>query len=487
MSQKVNKTIPHQDFATEKYHLESMLERDSENVMLLDQLAFVNLNLGLFSESERLLEKALTMMPNLLRLMKHLGIAYLKNKNFSGAEIYFKKVLETSRDDIDLMCHLSIALSAQQKKEEALASLMAVLEISPDHVRARYLCGKLLCDEKLFEEADLQFKLAVPLSEETLTHIIKLFLDQNQFALAKKYAEMLLEKNQNDIDLLYNLGVIETRLNQYLSAAHYYQMALKINPNHFPALNNLAVIYLEQQNISAAKYFFERALSLQPDDVSIQYILSSIEGRQIFEQTPAAHVKNLFDHYAEHFEKHLIQDLMYKTHEYLFELFSVSESSRPLRILDLGCGTGLCGRLFKPLSSYLVGVDLSKSMLAEAREKKCYDVLIEQEMTAYLMDKKNEFDLIIAADVLPYFGNLETLFLLCEKALTRGGHFLFSTEMMECGNYRLQKTGRFSHSLEYINRLASENKLKSVKAAQKTTRKQHDITIPCCLFLLQKS
>jgi predicted TPR repeat methyltransferase len=45
-------------------------------------------------------------------------------------------------------------------------------------------------------------------------------------------------------------------------------------------------------------------------------------------------------------------------------------AGRPLRIgsmLDLGCGTGLAGAAFRPQVDWLVGVDLSPGMIAEAR------------------------------------------------------------------------------------------------------------------------
>lgn len=475
-------------FKKEKHHLEQRLKNDPKNVILLDQLAFINLKLNLPAEAEALLEKALMITPNLPILVNHLGMAYLQNKNFQGAEICFKKAIELARDDVEAMCNLSIALRSQDKKEEALASLIAVLEADPHHVRARYLCGKLLCEEKLFEEADLHFKHVVSLSGDMLNNIIKLFLECDQFLLAKKYAEMLLGEKPGDFDVLYNLGVIESRLGQSLSAAHYYQVALKINPDHFPSLNNLAVIYLEQQNLSAARYFFERALALQPGDVSIQYTLSAMDGKQKYEQAPTEYVKELFDSYADHFEKHLVQELSYQTHEQLFELFSETAKniSNHLNILDLGCGTGLCGPLFKPLADNLVGVDLSKNMLNLAEEKGCYDELVEGEIGEYLKDKPSVFDLIVAADVIPYFGELHALFALCKKALKPGGYFLFSTEIAADENYVMQKTGRFSHSVSYIEEVANKNQWKIIKQTQKETRRQKGSPSIGGLFLLVK-
>ena len=53
-------------------------------------------------------------------------------------------------------------------------------------------------------------------------------------------------------------------------------------------------------------------------------------------------------------------------------------------VLDLGCGTGLAGAAFRPFCDWLVGVDLSPAMLAQARDKGLYDRLVEGEVMRFL-------------------------------------------------------------------------------------------------------
>ena len=75
-------------------------------------------------------------------------------------------------------------------------------------------------------------------------------------------------------------------------------------------------------------------------------------------------------------------------------------------MLDAGCGTGLCGPLVAPYARRLVGVDLSEGMLKQAAEKNVYDALVKAELTEYLGDHRDAFDLIVSADTLVYFGDL---------------------------------------------------------------------------------
>ena len=64
--------------------------------------------------------------------------------------------------------------------------------------------------------------------------------------------------------------------------------------------------------------------------------------------------------------------LQYTAHQQLHQVTEAVLTEDPrttYRILDLGCGTGLCGPLFKPMASTLIGIDLSEKMIAQAAQK----------------------------------------------------------------------------------------------------------------------
>jgi predicted TPR repeat methyltransferase len=86
------------------------------------------------------------------------------------------------------------------------------------------------------------------------------------------------------------------------------------------------------------------------------------------------------------------------------------EASQDLDVLDMGCGTGLCGPLIRKYARRLVGIDLSGGMLNHAKEKQLYDELMQIELTEYLRGQSEAFDIIVSADTLVYFGALEGVF-----------------------------------------------------------------------------
>lgn len=208
-----------------------------------------------------------------------------------------------------------------------------------------------------------------------------------------------------------------------------------------------------------AIHFFNHSRALDPQDHQGAALELERLGLNIIEDNmPPAFVETLFDQYAGRFDQHLVNILDYQVPEMIASIARhYYNTAAPIDILDLGCGTGLAGEHLKSLASYLEGVDLSTGMLDQAREKNIYSHLVQGELVAHLNAGQRKFPLIIAADVLIYFGGLETLFTAVKARLDRGGHFIFSVQALAepppdpaQGDFYLDRSRRFSHSKHYI-------------------------------------
>jgi predicted TPR repeat methyltransferase len=145
--------------------------------------------------------------------------------------------------------------------------------------------------------------------------------------------------------------------------------------------------------------------------------------------------------------------------------------------LDLGCGTGQCAPYLRPFSRSLTGVDLSEKMLDKARERGLYDHLECRDISEFLTQRGDQFDLIVAADVFVYFGDLGPIFSQVQNALRPNGYFCFSTELSESADFTLTSSNRFAHSLPYLRRLANSAGFELTKAEPAPLRTENGVQV----------
>jgi len=196
-------------------------------------------------------------------------------------------------------------------------------------------------------------------------------------------------------------------------------------------------------------------LTLKPDDPELAFILQAIEGASSHARAPDAFITRHFDRFAETFDSVLEGKLRYRTPGHILDAVRrAAGKNGALDVLDVGCGTGLCGPRLRPLARRLVGVDLSSKMVDKARERGVYDELRIGELTAALAGQRAAYDLIVSADVLVYFGDLTPVFVAVARALRPNGIFACSVERLDGPDYLLQTSGRYAHSAAYLREQA---------------------------------
>jgi predicted TPR repeat methyltransferase len=157
-----------------------------------------------------------------------------------------------------------------------------------------------------------------------------------------------------------------------------------------------------------------------------------------------------------------------------------------LKVMDLGCGTGLVGPLIRDLCRELAGVDLSPRMIAMARDKGVYDRLIVGDVVEPLTASPASYDAVIAADVFVYIGNLDAVFGASREALVGGGYFVFSTETEQGeGEYLLRESGRYAHTDSYVQYLSGKYGFKMLHSENVVLRKEGGSAIQGTLYVLE--
>ena len=330
-----------------------------------------------------------------------------------------------------------------------------------------------------------------------------------------------LKLSPDDAEAHYRLGLAWRDQHRFDDAAASYRRALAIRPAYIEAHNNLGAVLQLQGNLSAALASYRVAVDLGPDfshpylnfgrlcevlgdppqatacyrralergvepDV-FSHLLNAVSGTAS-KRAPAGYVRNVFDEFAAHFDERLINELGYCIPELLADRVKKHAGGRKLRVLDLGCGTGLCGEHIGKCCDYLAGVDLSPAMLARARARNVYHELAERDIEEYLRDAPAaSFDAVLSADVFIYIGDLAGVFSDVARVLNAGGVFALSIEQAPAGrDFTLQPNGRYAHSMDYIRRIAARPGLRVIEASPQRIRGGADGTAHGYVFVLLK-
>ena len=126
---------------------------------------------------------------------------------------------------------------------------------------------------------------------------------------------------------------------------------------------------------------------------------------------------------------------------------------------------------------------LNDPYVQEAQKKEIYDVLVQSELLDFLQQERlNKYDLIVAADVLPYFGDLKPLFEAISQRITDAGYFIFTTEISKSLPWTLELSSRFSHSPDYIKTLLDSLGFNIIKQEQVSARMHQGKTLDVMLY-----
>ena len=268
----------------------------------------------------------------------------------------------------------------------------------------------------------------------------------------------------------------------WAAAAQVLVQALELAPNWAPAGFALGEARERLGEKDGAADAFGAALAADPSDAQGGARPAGCVGRRVeARRTFPAYVARLFDDYAARFDAHLAGELGYRGPELIAAALDRLDSRRFSRCIDLGCGTGLAGAALRERVDTLIGVDLSPRMIAKAREARLYDSLEVGDAVAFLgSPAARSADLIVAADVFAYIGDLSPIFEAVARALANGGWLAFSVETREGEGYRLGPAMRFAHSDPYVREAANRAGLRRPLLTHVSIRREAVSARPGC-------
>lgn len=334
----------------------------------------------------------------------------------------YQKALRRNPADADALNYLGMLEFQRGERKRGIELLNRSLALAPRNPHAWINYGNMMALERGAEEASVAYQRALAI-------------------------------DQRLPEAWYNLGICQRRLQQLDAASLSLRRAIEARPDYALAFEALGSLLYRSERLAEAAELYRQWLAVDPQNAVARHMAAATGAGRGPERADDRYVSEHFDRFAASFDASL-GALGYRAPQLVADALArhAGYQSANLQILDAGCGTGLCGPLLRSSARRLTGVDLSEGMLAKARERQIYDELVAGELTAYLERCQAQFDAVISADTLCYFGDLRPVLRAAAGALKPGGLLIFTLESCDAaqGPYVLRPSGRYAHAEPHL-------------------------------------
>ena len=411
-----------------------------------------------------------------------------------AAQELYRRLLELDPRNANALHYLGVLLHARGKSDDAIDFMRQSIALDPAVPDWHANLGNVMLHLRRLEEAADAYGAAVRLAPNNaaiLNNLGALRRVQRRFPEAEAAFLKGLELDPARADVHANLGNLYGDMGLLKQAFKHYCEAVVLDPKLYPARTMLGIAYYSLgRREEAAKVYCDWAAE-EPDNPLPRHYLAACTGEAVPDRAGDDYVEVTFDAFAESFDGKLEQ-LGYRAPQLVADAVARihGEPAKRIDILDAGCGTGLCGPLVASYARRLVGVDLSSRMIEKARRRGIYDELQKAELTAYLESVTGDYDLVISADTLCYFGRLEAVSKAAYRALRARGWLVFTLESIVDGGsaeqFRLNPHGRYTHGRDYVEGVLHAAGFARVEAAVQELRTEAGLPVQGWLISAQR-
>lgn len=346
-------------------------------------------------------------------------------------------------------------------------------------------------DGKIDQAAALVYRIvqAIPGHTRALRMMASLAMQTGAPDIAIGALQRALVVTPRTHELLLELGDALVAGKRAAEAVSAYKQAIALRPNDGAAFRGLGQAQVDMGNTADALKSFRKTLAILPYDQYSAHMIAALSGET--GKSSSGYVPDLFDSYAEIFDEHLTGTLGYHVPDMIREhLLAIQPTGDFGMVLDLGCGTGLVAAALASHINAIDGIDISPKMVRKAQDRNIYRHLKTGDLLNLLAsdtELAGPYDLVIAADVLIYFGALDAIFAAVVPRLAAGRLFAFSVEKAIGDQIALQSSGRFAHPPTYIEQLAKTHGCTIVVQQDIAVRMERNQPISGQLYLLQRN
>jgi len=377
-------------------------------------------------------------------------------------EALFRQACDLAGDDPEPWAALGEFLAGTDRPAEAAGALRRALEFDPTRRAWRLALAQAFSAAGNADAALTEARSMVearPDDAAARRLLARLLLDAGAPEAALEHAREAAFLDPHALDGAIGLAACLVATGDPLAAAEALEPALRrahpMDPERARAFTLLGRAWAGLDERGKAADALRAAIDADPEDAEPARLLAELEAGGGDGLSPA-YVKALFDRYAERFDRDLTGKLRYAAPRLLRDALARVGPGTGLRVLDAGCGTGLAGVELRPLAAHLAGVDLAPRMVEQARARDLYDDLWAGDLMEAFERTAEAWDLIVAADVLVYLGDLRPVLAAAAQALRPGGRIAATVERLEVGEpFRLNPNRRYAHSEAHLRESAA--------------------------------
>lgn len=423
------------------------------------ELSLILVSQNLIDEASVSLRHIIEVNSDIPEVWHSLGLLYFRQNKIEKSVIALERAVALNPLYTHALKNLALALLEQSREDEAIAALQKAIALEPTYGDAHFLLASVFRQKGKAQAALTSFHRALELAPDHLEYLNEIgltYMDLGLLPEAAEILERLIAVRPQMPEAHYNLGLVCQRQQKFSEAKAAYKQAILLKPNNTAAYNNLGLIYDLLNRKKEALACYQQVAALDPENQAAKHLIAALTQKKT-KIAPKQYVVALFDQYSENFEHDLVCNLEYSVPEKLKNILLTHLGKNSLfhNALDMGCGTGMCGKEFVAVAERLTGVDLSEKMLEKARKKLVYDRLTRADVVDFLTHTTETFDLFISTDVFIYIGELEPVFKAVAKRAQQDGYFIFSVESCNIDkDYVLRPSGRYAQSQTYIAELA---------------------------------
>lgn len=397
-----------------------------------------------------------------------LAVGMHRNGQLEGAEQLYQRLLEAAPGHPDVLHLLGMVRHQMGRSDDAVSLIAQAIEAQPDFAGFHNNLGNIHMQRGQTADATVAYERAIELAPDQSdlhSNLGALYSAERRFEEAKAALARAIALDANHINAHNNLGLLYAALGDRPQAIRYYVRSLELMPGNGHARKLLGSTYYALGRIEDAAEVYRQWIELEPANPMACHMLAACTGQAVPRRAQDDYVEQTFDSFAASFESVLNERLEYRAPQLCADMLArhLPPPQKQFVMLDAGAGTGLCGPMMAPWAKGLAGVDLSRRMLDIAQTKGVYKDLYKAELTEFLRLSPGQWDVVLSADTLCYFGDLTEVIGHAATSLQPGGMLVFTVEALpeeSRAMHQILPNGRYAHHADHIAAVLAQGGLR---------------------------